>query len=124
DRGAPGRRGARRAAGGACEQLMEVGSHPDLARLHPTGHHPESPQRLQVLLEAVDSWIEAKPASAEQVERCHTAEHVARIRAIDAPTWLDGDTPASETSYDAALLAAGGAIEAAAHEAFAIVRPP
>jgi len=103
---------------------MEVVSHTDLARLHPTGHHPESPQRLQVLLEAVDSWIEAKPASAEQVERCHTAEHVARIRAIDAPTWLDGDTPASETTYDAALLAAGAAIEAAARGAFAIVRPP
>src|SRR5439155_11503185 len=61
---------------------------------------------------------------AEQVERCHTAEHVARTRAIDAPTWLDGDTPASETTYDAALLAAGAAIEAAARGAFAIVRPP
>ena len=41
-----------------------------------------------------------------------------------APTWLDRDTPASETSYEAAALAAGTAIEAAAHNAFALVRPP
>ncbi len=103
---------------------MEVVSHPALAKLHPTEHHPESPRRLEVLLEAVGSWKEATPATVEQVERCHTAAHVARIREIDGPTWLDGDTPASETSYEAALLAAGGAIKAAADGGFALVRPP
>jgi acetoin utilization deacetylase AcuC-like enzyme len=46
------------------------------------------------------------------------------VRAIDAPTWLDADTIASETSYEAALLAAGAAIEAAHAGAFALVRPP
>ena len=60
----------------------------------------------------------------EQVERCHTAEHVARVRTIDGRHWLDGDTPASETSFEAALLAAGGAIEAARTGGFALVRPP
>ena len=44
--------------------------------------------------------------------------------AIDGATWLDGDTPASETSFEAALLAAGGAIEAARTGGFALVRPP
>ncbi len=38
--------------------------------------------------------------------------------------WLDGDTLCTETSYDAALLAAGGAIEAARRGGFALVRPP
>jgi acetoin utilization deacetylase AcuC-like enzyme len=103
---------------------MDAISHQALATLHPTGHHPESPRRLEVLLEAVGSWTEAVPATPEQVERCHTAEHVRRIRELSGPTWLDGDTPASESSYEAALLAAGGAIQAAATEGFALVRPP
>jgi acetoin utilization deacetylase AcuC-like enzyme len=103
---------------------MDVVSHPALAELHPTGHHPESPRRLAMLLEAVGSWTEAIPATDEQIERCHTAEHVARVRALDGPAWLDGDTPASETSFEAALLAAGGAIQAVASGGFALVRPP
>src|SRR6266540_1907336 len=103
---------------------MEVVSHQALATLHPTGHHPESPRRLAVLLDSIGSWTEAVPATAEQVERCHTPEHVQRIQGLSGPTWLDGDTPASETSYEAALLAAGGAIQAAATGGFALVRPP
>jgi acetoin utilization deacetylase AcuC-like enzyme len=103
---------------------MDVVSHQALATLHPTGHHPESPRRLEILLEAIGSWTEAVPATAEQVERCHTPEHVQRIRSLSGPTWLDGDTPASETSYEAALIAAGGAIQAAASGGFALVRPP
>jgi acetoin utilization deacetylase AcuC-like enzyme len=103
---------------------MEVVSHPALATLHPTGHHPESPHRLEVLLETIGAWTDATPATVEQIERCHTAGHVERIPGLDRPTWLDGDTPASETSYEAALLAAGGAIQAAAGGGFALVRPP
>jgi acetoin utilization deacetylase AcuC-like enzyme len=103
---------------------MEIISHAALATLHPTGHHPESPHRLEVLLTAVGSWTDASPATVEQIERCHTPAHVERIRGLTGPTWLDGDTPASETSYEAALLAAGGAIQAAAGQGFALVRPP
>ena len=103
---------------------MEVVTSEALARLHPTSHHPESPRRLEVLLEALHEWRECVPATVDQVERCHTPEHVARIRAIDAETWLDGDTPASATSFEAALLAAGGAVEAARVDGFALVRPP
>ena len=54
----------------------------------------------------------------------HTRGHVARMRAIEAPTFLDADTLATETTYDAAALAAGTAIEAARRGAFALVRPP
>ena len=51
---------------------MEVVSNAALARLHPTSHHPESPRRLEVLLDAVGEWRDCGPAAVEQVERCHT----------------------------------------------------
>ncbi len=58
------------------------------------------------------------------MRRCHTAEHVALVRETTEPTWLDYDTICSETTYAAALLAAGTSIEAARRGAFALVRPP
>jgi acetoin utilization deacetylase AcuC-like enzyme len=76
-----------------------------------------------VVLEALGSWREAEPAPVEAIERCHDCSYVELVRSIDAPVWLDGDTPASETSYEAALLAAGAAIEAARTGGFAIARP-
>jgi acetoin utilization deacetylase AcuC-like enzyme len=112
---------ARRTSRG--EGPIDVFSDPRLAELHPTGHHPEQPARLAALLETL-AWTEGRRASEEEILRCHTAEHVAHIRGISAPTWLDGDTPASETTYEAALLAAGTAIEAATRNGFALVRPP
>src|SRR5205823_1068796 len=54
----------------------------------------------------------------------HAPEYVAAIAAVETPVWLDPDTVASETSYEAALLAAGAAIEAARRGGFALVRPP
>ena len=123
-RGVVGPRQPRRQTRGARGRLMEVVSNAALARLHPTSHHPESPRRLEVLLDAVEEWRDCGPATVEQVERCHTPEHVARIRTIDAETWLDGDTPASATSFEAALLAAGASVEAARIGGFALVRPP
>jgi acetoin utilization deacetylase AcuC-like enzyme len=105
------------------EDAIDVLSHARLAQLHPTGHHPERPARLAALLEAFD-WSEGRAATEEEILRCHAPGHLARVRSIEAPTWLDGDTPASETTYEAALLAAGTAIEAAARGGFAFVRPP
>jgi len=49
---------------------------------------------------------------------------VERIEAVRAPMWLDPDTIASETTFEACLLAAGAAIEAAARGGFALIRPP
>ena len=103
---------------------MEVVSHRDLVRLHPTGHHPDAPRRLEVLLDSIDEWSEAEPATREQVERCHTSAYVDLVRGLREPTWLDGDTIASETSYEAALLAAGASIAAVERSGFALVRPP
>jgi acetoin utilization deacetylase AcuC-like enzyme len=102
---------------------MEVISHPDMARLHPTGDHPEQAERLVVLQESFE-WREASPATVEDVERCHSRGLVELIRSIERPTMLTLDTVASETSYEAALLAAGAAIEAARVGGFAFVRPP
>jgi acetoin utilization deacetylase AcuC-like enzyme len=103
---------------------VEVISHPDLVRLHPTGHHPDTPRRLEVLLDSIDDWSEAVPATREQIERCHTAAHVELVRGLREPTWLDGDTIATETSYEAALLAVGASITAVERSGFALVRPP
>jgi acetoin utilization deacetylase AcuC-like enzyme len=60
----------------------------------------------------------------EELLRVHTPAYVELIRSIESPTWLTADTPASQTTWDAALLAAGTAVEAARRSAFALVRPP
>jgi acetoin utilization deacetylase AcuC-like enzyme len=104
--------------------LVEVLSHRDMIRLHPTGHHPDTPRRLDVLLDSIQGWREGGPATREQVERCHDPAYVDRIMALDQPTWLDGDTLGSETTYEAALLAAGVSIGAVERGGFALVRPP
>jgi acetoin utilization deacetylase AcuC-like enzyme len=81
-------------------------------------------RRLEVLLDSVPDWSEAGPATAAQVERCHGHDYVERLRAVEEPTWLDGDTIASATSFEAALLAAGTAITATDRGGFALARPP
>ncbi len=100
---------------------MEVVSHADFARLHPTGGHPESQARIEVLHERFP-FVECRPASEEDVLRCHTEALVERIRS--APGWLDSDTICTATTFDAALLAAGAAIEAVRLGGFALARPP
>jgi acetoin utilization deacetylase AcuC-like enzyme len=102
---------------------MELVSHSDMARLHPTGDHPESQERLRVLLDSFE-FREARPAREEDVLRCHAREHVDLIRRIDRPVMIGLDTVASETTYEAAMLAAGATIEATRSEDFALVRPP
>ncbi len=98
-------------------------SHPSLAELHPTEPHVETRARLEALLEAFDV-IEGRPASRGHVERCHEPAYLDRLEAVQAPTLLDPDTVASETSWEAALLAAGCALEAVERGGFALVRPP
>ncbi len=50
--------------------------------------------------------------------------YIEQLAAIEQPTLLDLDTVASKTSYEAALLAAGVAIEAVRRGGFALARPP
>src|SRR5919106_1017958 len=75
-------------------------SHPAFAEHHPTGGHPEGQERLHVLLDAFPGYEEARPASADEVAACH------------------------DSSYEAALLAAGAAIGAVERGGFALARPP
>jgi acetoin utilization deacetylase AcuC-like enzyme len=96
-------------------------SHEDLARLHPSPF--ETPARLATL-QARFEWTRGRSARPEDLLRCHTPAHVERIASVERETWLDGDTVVSATSYEAALLAAGTAIQAAEEGAFALVRPP
>ena len=95
-----------------------------MARLHPTGAHPERPERLDVLLEAAGDWVEAAPAAVADIERCHARDYIKRVQSIDEVTMLDLDTVCTPTSFEAALLAAGSAIEATRHGGFALGRPP
>ena len=90
-------------------------------RLHPTGaHHPERQDRLLGLGgETVERY-----ASEEQLARVHEADYLALLQHVDRPVQLDADTVASETSWEAARLAAGITLEAVDRGGFALVRPP
>jgi acetoin utilization deacetylase AcuC-like enzyme len=103
---------------------VELVSHPALAELHPTYGHPESTDRLAVLLQAFPDFREADAATVDDVQRCHSARVLELLRSIERPAYIEPNTVASETSYEAALLAAGCAIEAARTGGFALVRPP
>ena len=102
-------------------RAIELVSHSSFAYLHPTGSHPESQQRIAVLHERFP-FVECKPATLDDVLRCHAPELVELVRS--ARGWLDPDTICTETTYEAALLAAGAAIEAVRRGGFALARPP
>jgi acetoin utilization deacetylase AcuC-like enzyme len=67
-------------------------------------------------------YIECTPASEADVRRCHTAELLEQVRTTRGS--LDPDTICTETTYEAALLAAGAAIDAVRLGGFALARPP
>jgi acetoin utilization deacetylase AcuC-like enzyme len=95
-----------------------------MARLHPTGNHAERPERLAVLLAHQHIWSEGRAATDEELRLCHTPEHVELVRSVEDTVWLDADTICTPTTFEAASLAAGTAIEAALRGGFALVRPP
>jgi acetoin utilization deacetylase AcuC-like enzyme len=76
-----------------------------------------------VLLERFHNYKKGQAARERDLTRCHTESYVALIRDSE-PRWLDGDTILTESSWCAALLAAGTAMEAARTGGFALVRPP
>ena len=67
-------------------------------------------------------FVECAPAREEDVLRCHAPELLEQVRTTRG--WLDADTVCTESTYEAALLAAGAAIEAARRGGFAVARPP
>jgi acetoin utilization deacetylase AcuC-like enzyme len=101
--------------------------------------HPERPQRLAAVQEAIDERGEAlvrlapRRAEPEEFLRVHGRDHVALVAeaARRAPCRLDPDTFVSARSYEVALLAAGASVDLALRVArgelragLAAVRPP
>jgi acetoin utilization deacetylase AcuC-like enzyme len=102
-------------------------SDPLLGELHPTGTHPENAARIRALLAAFPDFVNAAPATVESVLACHSPVYVEQLKNAShagISVFLDPDTLATRSSFDAALLAAGCAIEAARIGGFALVRPP
>ena len=106
---------------------MELISHPDFARLHPTGEHPERPERLAALHAAFPDYVKPRPATVDEVCFCHDRDYVEVVQTVSESgrtVRLDPDTVCTPSSYRLAMLAAGAAIEAAERNGFALVRPP
>src|SRR3954454_14327304 len=114
-------------------------SHPSSLE-HDTGSHPENASRIRAIETRLDEagWsgvqrIDAPAATREQLARVHTAAHIDAIEEFSARGggMIDIDTVGSEGSFDAALHAAGGAVDAverllAGEDSFAFcgLRPP
>jgi acetoin utilization deacetylase AcuC-like enzyme len=102
-------------------------SHADFARLHPTGEHPERPERLRVLQKAFPDFEVARKATEAELGYVHDPDYVRAIRASSESgrtAMLDPDTICTPSSYETARLAAGAAIVAVERGGFALVRPP
>jgi len=108
---------------------------------HDTGGHIENRSRLEETIELLSKSnvlaelanIPARPATKDELLTIHTKTHIQNIEnsARSGGSWLDGDTVTSPKSFEAALYAAGGLINALdtvmagnVDSAFALVRPP
>src|SRR6187397_1946463 len=86
--------------------------------LHDTGvSHPETRKRLESILKTLEAEeslgkrlqrVAPKPATEQDLRRCHSEEMIRDVRAFIAQggTYLDSDTPVSPQSFDVACLAA------------------
>jgi acetoin utilization deacetylase AcuC-like enzyme len=106
--------------------------------LHAYPDHPEHPSRFDLLTPHLDSFgaqrLEAKPATREDVSGVHPAKLIKSLEEVckKGPAIIDyAPTFVTQTSFDDALLAAGGALSCtravlrgSVRNAFAIIRPP
>lgn len=112
----------------------------DRYRAHrgPDGH-PERPERLIAMAEAIDAFrdrvdvVTPREADPEELERAHDPRMIDALAATreQPPGRIDADTYHGPASFDVARLAAGGTIDLArrvlrgeAHRGLAAVRPP
>jgi acetoin utilization deacetylase AcuC-like enzyme len=103
--------------------------------------HPENRTRLEQTMALLEKSgmlarlprIPARPATHEELTRVHHPSYVEQVRQISerGGGHLDPDTYTNSDSYPAALMAAGGLVEATlavvdgrVDNAFALVRPP
>jgi acetoin utilization deacetylase AcuC-like enzyme len=110
------------------------------ARLHdPGAGHPERPERVDAVLEALRApelsaslhWREAAPATRAQLEPAHDSRYLDVLEAMAdrGGGILDADTVMGPESWSSALAAAGVAIAAVEQglvqqTAFGVTRPP
>jgi acetoin utilization deacetylase AcuC-like enzyme len=108
--------------------------------LHDAGPgHPERPERIAAVLAALRApalasqiaWVEATPAGRSPIAAVHDAAYLDRLEQLAAAGGgaLDADTVMGPRSWDAALAAAGVALQAveqgiAEGTAFGATRPP
>jgi len=104
--------------------------------------HPERPERFDAVMGGLRDAglvnrmkaIESRAATDEELALCHTAEYlrIAKRDVTDGQHYLStGDTDITPNSWDVALKAAGGVLNAVdavmtgrARNAFCVVRPP
>ena len=101
--------------------------------------HPEHPARLDILQPRLKSFdadlIESKPATRDEIAYVHNPKLISALEKVcreQAPGIIDyAPTYVTPSSFEDALLAAGGVISCAsavingdARNAFAIIRPP
>jgi acetoin utilization deacetylase AcuC-like enzyme len=115
-------------------------THADMLR-HDTGAgHPERPERLQAVLDALaETGLDLERREAREVDRAlieaiHPARLVDAVLEAASPddtVWIDADTALSPGTLRAARLAAGAVVQAVqavaageADQAFCAVRPP
>lgn len=121
---------------------MSVGYVSDpIYQQHETYEHIESKDRLTAIDTALEKThikeqlrlIQPRPATVDEIAAVHDRDYINGLKKeIEAGGgWLDPDTYASSGSWDAALFAAGGLINAVDSvmrgehsSAFALVRPP
>ncbi len=119
---------------------LPVFTHRDMQGHSAGAGHPERPQRLAAVIDALSDsdleldWSQAPLASREELQRVHPAAYVERIFAtapLQGTAALDADTVMSPGSLNAALRAAGAVSEAVRQvmageieRAFCAVRPP
>jgi acetoin utilization deacetylase AcuC-like enzyme len=79
---------------------------------------------LALLLDHFGCGVEGRPAGRADIELVHEPAYVDAIAELDDERWLDGDTLAGPTTWEAARLAVGCGVEAVRRGGFALVRPP
>jgi acetoin utilization deacetylase AcuC-like enzyme len=113
--------------------------HPACRKHYGGAGHPERPQRIEAVLDALHgpdleslvTWVEAVPAARAALERVHPAAYLDSLEAIAAQGGgaLDADTFLGPSSWESVLASAGVALAAvergiAEGTAFGATRPP
>ncbi len=116
-------------------QCMTIVFHPRFLDHRQWEGHPDSPMRLvRAVDKMMDLWVwnevvYPKPVTVEDLRLVHTEELINSV-SNSVECFLDPDTYVHDDTFEIALLAAGGTVEAAkwaiddGKQSLALVRPP